>query len=381
MKIAIVLLLISFALLSCVEGTFVFDRRLLNSTRRRLGRDFSGSVRYGKFSYLGACPTGSGAPLPHVKITKVGAGAETCFSETLSGSGDSIGYICQPTSGGSGIIHFGYPGTDGFVIGGALFGGSVGSGDSYSGATTFVWGQVGSPSYSGEATTSCSTGCTASYCTTSCEVSCTASTSIAAASVSCSTNTGSGAGTVYFVPSGADSSYSNCGSPDDCCSGSTFFSYCQSESLITGTFSATYTTGPVSPPVTAEYGITFIPSVDGVIAGVTYNADSITVNSRTVSVWGTGVSPLTTFISESGSGLLKTILNPPISVSSGTVYIVSFPISAADPSSFYFEYSTPVTNGRYLTSNGPFYTLTTGSKPDTAYNQFAPLDIIFNPCS
>eukprot|EP01091_Cochliopodium_minus_P005495 TRINITY_DN15410_c0_g1_i1.p1 TRINITY_DN15410_c0_g1~~TRINITY_DN15410_c0_g1_i1.p1 ORF type:complete len:222 (+),score=46.56 TRINITY_DN15410_c0_g1_i1:3-668(+) len=213
MRKAIILLLISFALLSFVEGSFVFDRRLLNTTKSRvMRRDFTGSIRYGSFIYKGICPSGTSTGLTDISI-KVAAIGSSCFTDSSTGTVDTIGYICQPHMG-SGKIHFGYPGSNGFVIGGTNFGG-IGTKDIISGGTTYKWGSVGQPTYTGDATTSCSTGCTANYCSTSCEVSCTAS--ITASSATCEDVTGNGA-TFYFVPDDTSSGdITNCGGSGSCC--------------------------------------------------------------------------------------------------------------------------------------------------------------------
>jgi len=209
------ILLIALAIfLSAVDATFVFDRRLLNTTKR-VGRDFQGSQRYGSFVYNAACPDGSSVTaLSAISIYSAVLTGGCLTQESISGAAvPTIGFICQPSGASAGIIHFGYPGSNGFIIGGANF---VSTGATSSG---FSWGVVGTPSYT-TGTASCVASCSIDYCTSSCSASCEAS-STGAASGTCTDTTTSG--TTYFLPSSlASTSGKHCGSPDACCASGTF---------------------------------------------------------------------------------------------------------------------------------------------------------------
>eukprot|EP01091_Cochliopodium_minus_P001696 TRINITY_DN115_c0_g2_i3.p1 TRINITY_DN115_c0_g2~~TRINITY_DN115_c0_g2_i3.p1 ORF type:complete len:376 (+),score=75.29 TRINITY_DN115_c0_g2_i3:30-1130(+) len=366
MKSIALFLLISFVLFSCVESAFVFDRRLLNTTRR-LGRDFTGSIRYGKFTYKGVCPTGSGSSLTGITI-KTAATGSTCFTDASTASAPTIGYICKP-SGGSGTIHFGYPGTDGFVIGGINFDGTGSLVADTSGG--YTWGSVGKPTYSNEASTSCSASCTADYCSTSCTTSCSAATT--ASSASCTETTGSG-GTFYFVPTGADPQ--NCGTTGSCC---TSFTFCEPESMFTN-FEFPQTQSAFG--ATGEYGIAFSSNVDGKITAVTYEA-SLTVIPRTVHIWSGGVSQITgTGTPNSGDTSITVSLSQPYQITAGQDYIVSINFGGSDSGDANSSPPSTYSNGLHLTAQGSgLYTLTGGALPVMNANYFGKLDIVFYPCT
>eukprot|EP01091_Cochliopodium_minus_P001695 TRINITY_DN115_c0_g2_i1.p1 TRINITY_DN115_c0_g2~~TRINITY_DN115_c0_g2_i1.p1 ORF type:complete len:376 (+),score=78.94 TRINITY_DN115_c0_g2_i1:30-1130(+) len=366
MKSIALFLLISFVLFSCVESAFVFDRRLLNTTRR-LGRDFTGSIRYGKFTYKGVCPTGSGSSLTGITI-KTAATGSTCFTDASTASAPTIGYICKP-SGGSGTIHFGYPGTDGFVIGGINFDGTGSLVADTSGG--YTWGSVGKPTYSNEASTSCSASCTADYCSTSCTTSCSAATT--ASSASCTETTGSG-GTFYFVPTGADPQ--NCGTTGSCCAS---FTFCTPEGFFT---SATSFPSTIANNANLEYGIKFSPSVDGRITAISFTAQQFVNTARTVHVWnnlGTGLGSGTVSSISTGSGTMTVELPSAVPVSASGIYYISVNSASGDTYK-YFTYSSPIVSGN-LQIQGGYFKNTPGSFPTQFINRIAPLDLTFYPCT
>jgi len=189
-----------------VDATFVFDRRLLNTTKR-VGRDFQGSQRYGSFVYNGACPNGdSGTTLTFINIYSASLVSGCLTDDSISGAiVPTIGFICQP-SGTGGIIHFGYPGTAGFIIGGTNF---VSTGAD---TTGYSWGSVGTPTYS-PGSTSCTASVSIDYCASSGSGSCTAGHGGDGSSC-----TDSGTGTTYFLSSALAAAKKHCGSTGSCCS-------------------------------------------------------------------------------------------------------------------------------------------------------------------
>eukprot|EP01091_Cochliopodium_minus_P008968 TRINITY_DN211_c0_g1_i3.p1 TRINITY_DN211_c0_g1~~TRINITY_DN211_c0_g1_i3.p1 ORF type:complete len:373 (+),score=74.23 TRINITY_DN211_c0_g1_i3:29-1147(+) len=214
----VVIFSILIVLFSSVNGVFVFDRRLNLNNTKRMGRDFTGSERYGTFTYSGTCPTTTPGPLDGIQIKMASATTGPCFTDlSIATSTDpTIGYVCEP--GVTSTIHFGYPGTDGFIIGGPSF---VATGANENG---YAWGSIGLPTF-GTTTASCSASCiascSASYCNPTCTAKCASSPSCVGTdnSATC-TNTYSSGGTTYFAPSGFTPD--NCGAGGLCCNA---FSY------------------------------------------------------------------------------------------------------------------------------------------------------------
>eukprot|EP01091_Cochliopodium_minus_P008969 TRINITY_DN211_c0_g2_i1.p1 TRINITY_DN211_c0_g2~~TRINITY_DN211_c0_g2_i1.p1 ORF type:complete len:357 (+),score=67.40 TRINITY_DN211_c0_g2_i1:60-1130(+) len=209
MKLVIFISII-IVLLSSVDGKFVFDRKLLNNTRR------SGSVLYGSFTYNGQCPT-TIQPLPGISIHSAATGS--CFTDnSLASVDEDVGYICFP--GTPATIQFSFPGTNGFIIGGPSF---IATGASV--VTGYTWGRIGLPTFGAPTTASCTASCvascSASYCNPTCTAKCASNPSCVGSdnSVTC-TNTYTG-GTLYFIPTGYTPD--NCGTSGGfCCSA---FSY------------------------------------------------------------------------------------------------------------------------------------------------------------
>eukprot|EP01091_Cochliopodium_minus_P008967 TRINITY_DN211_c0_g1_i2.p1 TRINITY_DN211_c0_g1~~TRINITY_DN211_c0_g1_i2.p1 ORF type:complete len:382 (+),score=102.27 TRINITY_DN211_c0_g1_i2:29-1174(+) len=216
----VVIFSILIVLFSSVNGVFVFDRRLNLNNTKRMGRDFTGSERYGTFTYSGTCPTTPG-PLDGIQV-KIAATTGNCFTtDSISNSDPTIGYVCEP--GAPSTIHFGYPGNAGFIIGGPSF---VATGANENG---YGWGSVGLPTYDltmSTCTASCGASCSAKYCNPSCTGVCTSRpTCVSTDSSATCTNNAVGAasgGTTYFIPTGGFTP-TNCGTgAGQCCSAFAF---------------------------------------------------------------------------------------------------------------------------------------------------------------
>jgi len=333
------LIFLVLILLSVSNSTFVYDKRLLSN--KSLGRDFSGTTRYGSFLYSGSCPpTTSG--LTGISIALADSTGSSCFTDSSTAAVTfSIGYVCIPGSnGGPATVEFGFPGTNGFVIGGSNFAG-VGVAEASLG---FKWGSVGQPTYTGgSATASCTGTCSSTYCGGSCTATC--SDSKLSTGEACS-DTHSG-GTFYFVPNAVNPS--NCGSIGHCC---TAFTY-------TGIVPLSLTLhGPNEPglgalqpfgvPDTATYGNLFTPPAGAVTLNsflFHINTNNVPINVRAlVGSWNSATSRVNTILYQSSTFTINSnsftifshSLSTPISVTPGNKYVAFFStagIQAGQPGS------------------------------------------------